>query len=606
MNANVDERALRQEARFFASLITKKLEQLNVCYRFPRSKSDFLERGVQRVKFDLAVTQADALWLRIHTLKLPRGISLADIDDETVLNDLAVACQRPIRFKRAEDSAWLIIERESGVFGIRTIAYDDVDKEYPETSLKDLLVPLGTTYNRRMVYKSIVEMPHALIGGATGSGKTTFQHAWICTLIQKNDPDDLRLVLIDLKGGTEFTRYQGVPHVDDFVKEDEDVIPALEALENEMKTRLTAFEERGGIQNLHQWNLLAATHPGIQALPRIVCFVDELSAVMLKKDLRKDAMRLFTTLGERGRAPGIHLVLCTQRPVVRVVDGQIKGNLDARFAFRMTDDTSSTVVLDTTEAARFPEDTPPGRYIYKSGLDRLELQSPLIEAHQIQRIVRAVIAGDKAAAKEASQVSPEAVFRASLLIGGTFAVKKLYKAMDGRASKRFIEALAQDYEGQVIELDGVSYKLLPPEKDGVFKPRRLVPLAELLAEATALANSENGRDGDGGTGDVPVHVPQNTHSVPQNDAGVPQESGFSESKALQYAIDELDGALSCKQIYKHFKGEIRYVDLVSIMAAYDEKTVEVYGDLYYCEPGVGRRPRRLVLVSEVEASGERV
>ena len=574
---------LGKEAKYYAGLLSQKLEQLNVCYRYRKSESDVFEKGIQRVKFNLIVTHPEALYLRIDTSprRFPRGVSLAMINDEAILNDLSVVAERPIKYKRTHDGAWLIVEREQGVFGIKKIGYNEVEGHYPKTSLKALQVPLGLTFNHKIVYRSLAEFPHALVGVATGAGKTTFMHDWICCLIQHNKALDLRLGLIDLKGGTEFTRYQKLPHVLEggFVKEDEEVSGFLEYLHDEMMRRLEMFEKRGGIQNIAQWNVRAQSSARYEHLPRIVVFVDELSAVMLKPHLRKRAIPLFTGLGERGRAPGLHLVLATQRPIVRVVDGQIKGNLEARFAFRVTDDTSSMVILDSIEAARFPEDTPRGRYIYKSGLERMELQAPLITPMQIKNIVNAVLRGDDDGAAEAAAIAPEDVFRAALKMGGDFAIKRLYQALDGRASERFIVGMGKEYEGEVIELDGITYKLCPPEAP--FKPRRLMPTALLQGMEVIIDPVIDPVAPSSWTGN-PVSSPPPALPAPdKNDVNV----------WLEWALMALDGYLPIRKIREHFELDMNSVQ--KKLAALGEQ-VEVNGVLYtVLPPGVGKA-RRLV------------
>lgn len=583
---------LGKEAKYYAGLLSRKLEQLNVCYRYRKSESDVFEKGVQRVKFNMVVTHPDALYLRIDTTPkhFPRGVSLAMINDDAILTDLSVVAERPIKYKRTQDGAWLVVEREMGVFGIKQIGYNAVEGHYPKTSLKALQVPLGLTYNHKIVYRSLAEFPHALVGGATGAGKTTFMHGWICCLIQHYKPRDLRLALIDLKGGTEFTRYQKLPHVLEggFVKEDEDVSDLLESLHGEMARRLELFEKRGGIQNIAQWNVRAQSSSRYEYLPRIVLFVDELSAVMLKPNLRKNAVRLFTGLGERGRAPGLHLVLATQRPIVRVVDGQIKGNLEARFAFRVTDDTSSMVILDSIEAARFPEDTPRGRYIYKSGLERMELQAPLITPMQIKNIVNAVLRGDDDGAAEAAAIAPEDVFRAALRMGGDFAIKKLYQALEGRASERFIVSLAKEYEnGDAIELDGITYKLCAPE--GAFKPRRLLPTA-LLQWQDVVTQADTGTVTDPV---APSSWSENPGEVPTMALPAPDKTDVN--VWLAWAVNALDGELPIRKIREHFGLKTNVVQ--EKLATLGDQ-VEVNGVLYTVMPPGNFKARRLVKMEE--------
>jgi len=203
---------LEKEARYYADVIVKKLERLGICYRYKNSEK---KRGAQVIRFPQAVTTPEAIYLEIDTLRLPRGISLSNVQDANVLQDLTVVCRRPIRFRMGTDSgAWLVVEREKGAWGIpRNLKFSDVMKNWPSSTSKPLLVPLGVGENRKLVYRSLANMPHALVGGATGAGKTTLLHTWACSLLMHNDPDAMKLSFIDLKGGAEAQFYDGVPHL---------------------------------------------------------------------------------------------------------------------------------------------------------------------------------------------------------------------------------------------------------------------------------------------------------------------------------------------------------------------------------------------------------
>jgi hypothetical protein len=278
-------KALAAESRGYAAIITRKLDQLGLCYRFPRSQKDFSNTGIQHVRFNRAVATPEGIYLEIDTLRLPRGISLNNINDGTILHDLSVACRRPVVFRSGvESGAWLIVGRDAGVWGIQAkIGFSEIMEHFPEHSRKLLIIPLGVGENHLLKFESIDEFPHALIGGATKAGKTTFMHAWICALILKNSPELLKVVLIDLKGGVEFTRYQRVPHLLEggFIKDKKDVVPMLEALQKVMEERLSKFEAAGGIQNVAAWNY---RHRSAQ-LYRIIVFIDELASLMLEPDL---------------------------------------------------------------------------------------------------------------------------------------------------------------------------------------------------------------------------------------------------------------------------------------------------------------------------------
>lgn len=479
---------LKQDAHYYARLIIKKLEQLDICYRFPKSQRDYMSAGVQRVRIDEAIATPEALYFRIDSLRLPRGVKLADIAAPEVLDDLSVACGRVVRAHRDLNGAWLIVERDSGNFAIPAkLDFGDVLKAWPTSSLKPLLVPLGAGSNKKIQYRSLAEMPHALVGGATGAGKTTFLHSWICALFIKNRPPDLRLALVDLKGGVEFTRYQVLPHLletsvvdpDDpeavaeqvrgFVKDTEAVIPLLRYLQRQVDQRLARFEAAGGIQNLAEWNYRRKA----EHLPRIVVVIDELAVIMYNPALRKKAVPLLADITARGRAPGIHCVLATQRPEVKVVDGQIKGNTDARFAFRMTDNTSSMVILDTAEAAKFDDETPLGRLIYRRGLDRYEIQAAYLTPGQIQDFIKKERSGD-AVDMDAATLPPEQVLEDALTkCNGVLAISRLYKLYEGRVGEPYLRRIAAEAEGRIIEIQGVAYRVVQP---GERQARRLIPV----------------------------------------------------------------------------------------------------------------------------------
>jgi hypothetical protein len=471
---------LAEEARAYSSVIIKKLEQLDIAYRYQKGKDKF--ETVQRVKFQRAVTTPEAIYLQIDTVRLPRGISLSHINSGDVLKDLSVSCRRPVRFKMGTESgAWLIVEREGGVWGIpRKLEFKDVVKNYPRSSKKSLVVPLGVGENRRLVYKSLAEMPHALVGGATGGGKTTLLHAWICSLLRHNSPDDLRIAFIDLKGGAEASFYAGIPHlIEDeelglhgTISEREDVVPMLQYFYDVVEGRLRELADEG-VQNIAAWNY---HHRKKGHWARLVLFVDEMANIMLDKRVKKDAQTLLADISARGRAPGVHVVLATQRPEVAVIPGLIKANLDARLAFRMTDNSSSMVILDDTSAARFDADSPPGRFIYKRGLDRENLQASWITPGQIKATVKRAIANSKAEAEsnEDDLMAPEEIFSAVLKnLDGAFSLRKTYELMEGRVGWEYLNEVGKAYEGKTVEVDGQTYVLKP---GGGPKPRQLEPI----------------------------------------------------------------------------------------------------------------------------------
>jgi hypothetical protein len=328
-------------------------------------------------------------------------------------------------------------------------------------------------------------------------------------------------------------------------------------------------------------------------MPRIVCFIDELASLMLEPDLKKDAERCLADLGARGRAPGIHLVIATQRPEVSVVSGRIKGNLDARFGFRVPDNASSMVIMDDVSAAKFPGDTPRGRYVFKFGNVRREIQGAWVGPGKIRSIVKSILAGDTDMQEEAARVDPEDVFRVALReLGGACSEKKLFELVKGKGvSKRYLRQLLQDHEGEIVEVDGEMYELQPSDEQ--FSPRRLV---RVTGSGVSEIDRRKSNGASPGTQPGTQIVLAGTQGV---DPGTLAEALGTQADdplgdVLRYAVTVLGGELPIRALHDVFRGQITKNDLVGYLQELDNATVEVLGELYFVEPGAGTRPRRLI------------
>ena len=191
-------------------------------------------------------------------------------------------------------------------------------------------------------------MPHLLIAGTTGSGKSVCVNAILSCLLLNNTPDDLRLILVDPKR-VELTGYNGVPHLlAPVVVEIERVIGALQWMTREMDTRYHKFAEIGA-RNIVDYNLRVASQGG-KRIPYLLVVIDELADLMMIAP--DETERTITRLAQLARATGIHMVLATQRPSVDVVTGLIKANFPARIAFAVASNTDSRVILDQPGAER--------------------------------------------------------------------------------------------------------------------------------------------------------------------------------------------------------------------------------------------------------------
>ena len=217
-------------------------------------------------------------------------------------------------------------------------------------SNEPLLVAMGKDIAGHPFYASLDKMPHLLVAGTTGSGKSMFLHTIILSLLLRRTPQDVRFLLIDPKR-LEFSPFEGIPHLlAPVVTEAKDASRTLQWLLREMDRRYLVFA-RLGLRNIQNyWSLPRSEDPdeAREPLPMLVVIVDELADLMLTGT--NDIETSITRLAQMARAVGIHLVLATQRPSVDVLTGLIKANFPARIAFQVATRIDSRTVLDANGA----------------------------------------------------------------------------------------------------------------------------------------------------------------------------------------------------------------------------------------------------------------
>jgi len=212
-----------------------------------------------------------------------------------------------------------------------------------------LRLGLGQDVSGQAVGADLRLMPHLLIAGTTGSGKSVCVNAILTALLLQNTPDTLRLLMIDPKR-VELTQYNHVPHLlSPVIVDVERVVPALRWIMREMDSRYRRFAKIGA-RNIEDHNRRAAKLKDEEQIPYIVVVVDELADLMLQSP--EETERTICRLAQMARATGIHLILATQRPSVDVVTGLIKANFPARIAFAVASSVDSRVILDAPGAER--------------------------------------------------------------------------------------------------------------------------------------------------------------------------------------------------------------------------------------------------------------
>jgi S-DNA-T family DNA segregation ATPase FtsK/SpoIIIE len=206
-----------------------------------------------------------------------------------------------------------------------------------------LALALGEGVSGRSVVVDLGLMPHLLIAGATGSGKSVCMNAVICCLLFNNTPEDLQMLMVDPKM-VELVNYNGIPHlIAPVVIEVEQVVGALAWVTRQMDERYRLFHKTG-VRNLEEYNQRVRRLKAKDPLPALVVFIDELADLMMVAP--DEVERYICRVAQMGRATGIHLVIATQRPSVDVVTGLIKANFPARISFAVTSQTDSRVILD--------------------------------------------------------------------------------------------------------------------------------------------------------------------------------------------------------------------------------------------------------------------
>lgn len=297
-----------------------------------------IQARVAEVNGGPAVTQ--------YALEISAGTKISKIAN--LQHDLALALAAPTGAVRIEapipGKSLVGIEVPNHtleIVGLQNIlASDEMSKHKSK-----LAVVLGRDTSSKPIVVDIARMPHCLIAGTTGSGKSVTLNAFIVSLLFRNSPDELKLILIDPKR-VELTNFNGIPHLlTPVITEPEKILSALKWSMAEMDRRYRLFQSVG-VRNIQGYNEMS----GFQALPSIVIFIDELADLMMFAPVEvEDAV---TRIAQLARATGIHLIVATQRPSVDVITGLIKANIPCRIAFNVASMIDSRVIIDQPGAEK--------------------------------------------------------------------------------------------------------------------------------------------------------------------------------------------------------------------------------------------------------------
>lgn len=253
------------------------------------------------------------------------------------------------------------------------------DVDYRLSDAKTL-VPIGKDVEGNNIYGELAKMPHMLVAGSTGSGKSVFINGVISSLLMRNTPYDLQLILIDPKM-VEFRQYAELDYVK-YITDTNKAISTLSKLCDEMDRRY-AVMANAGCRELETYNKKYPT----KRMPRIVMVIDEMADMMIDKKFGKQVEKNIIRIAQKARACGIHMVLATQRPSREVVTGLIKTNIPCRICLSVMSKTDSMIMLDQIGAEKLQGH---GDLLYMDGMSNKEprrLQAGLITTEEINQLV---------------------------------------------------------------------------------------------------------------------------------------------------------------------------------------------------------------------------
>ncbi|HEY3079321.1 MAG TPA: DNA translocase FtsK [Chloroflexota bacterium] len=267
-------------------------------------------------------------------------------------NDLALALAAPsIRIEAPVPGRQLVgIEVPNGATGMVALRDMLESERFGRMSVRTkLAVALGQDVSSNVVAADLGKMPHLLIAGATGAGKSVCVNAIIVSLLLHATPDELRLLMIDPKR-VELTGYNDVPHLlRPVVTEVDTVVSVLRWVTHEMDERYKRLEQLG-CRNVDGYNRVRASRPELPSMPYLVVIIDEMADIMLLA--AEEVEPALCRLAQMARAVGIHLIVATQRPSVDVITGLIKANFPTRIAFAVTSQVDSRTIIDGVGAEK--------------------------------------------------------------------------------------------------------------------------------------------------------------------------------------------------------------------------------------------------------------
>jgi len=327
-----------------------------------------------------------------YEFEIARGVSVTKVN--ALVEDItyAIAASAPVRIQTPIPGKSLfgieVPNKKIATVSLRSVLESS---EFVGAPQKGLTYALGIDIGGKNIVSDIADMPHMLIAGATGQGKSVCVNSIIISMLYKYGPEELRFIMVDPKQ-VEFTPYGKLPHlmINQIICEPEKAISAFDWLIKEMERRFKLFAEYG-VREINGFNNAIDTET-TQKLPRIVLIVDEVADLMQynKNEIESRIQRLT----QKARAAGIHLILATQRPSVDVITGVIKANIPSRLALRVSSAVDSRTILDQVGAEKL---VAKGDMLFRSANmpEPIRLQGAFVSDSEVGKIVDYIAANNE-------------------------------------------------------------------------------------------------------------------------------------------------------------------------------------------------------------------
>ena len=403
-----------------------------------------------------------------YTLKPAEGVKLSKIT--TLSNDLSLAlASHPIRIEAPIPGRSLVGIEIPNKIRAQVRMKNLIENPNFKNSLSNLIIVLGKDVSGLPLYADLARMPHLLVAGATGTGKTIFLNTLISSLLYKNSIETLKFILIDPKR-VEFTTYNGLPHLlCPVIHDPQRSINALKWLTGEMERRFEVFAQAGA-RDIGSYNDLIGKDKNLELMPFIVLIVDELADLMAARGREIEAG--IVRLAQMARAVGIHLVVATQRPSVEVITGLIKANITSRITFQVASQVDSRTVIDVAGAEKL---LGLGDLLYISAdtAKPKRIQGPYISEKELKKVVNYI----KSKFGE-EKTEEDRVLEVELLKE----LEKTTEASQNRTSEEYSfgeDPLYEEARGVVFEARKASASLLQRRlRIGYARAARLIDILE--------------------------------------------------------------------------------------------------------------------------------